>query len=209
MLFRSGCGTGYLAAKLAARGFRVTGVDCSAEMAGYARRNVPAAEFHVADMRAFRPAMPFDAAVSTFDTLNHLLSPADLARAMSSVAAALAPGGFFLFDVLLEEAYRERWQDDVAIVEPDHVLVVKGQGFDERDNLAHCRLTMFRLMEGEWRRSDTAVSERCHSRREIGDALDAAGFRAEACYDARDLGMEGDLGAGRAFFLVSSGDQQR
>lgn len=204
----AGCGTGYLAAKLVARGFRVTGVDVSAEMAGYARSNVPGAEFLVADMREFRAPGPFHAAVSTFDTLNHILDPADLARTISNVAGALAPGGLFLFDILLEEAYRERWQDDTAIVEPDHVLVVKGQGFDPRDGLAHCRLTMFRLVDGRWLRSDTAITERCYSRREIGEALDLAGFRTEACYDARDLGMHGDLGAGRVFYLASSGDQQ-
>jgi SAM-dependent methyltransferase len=205
----AGCGTGYLAAKLLARGFAVTGLDASREMIAHARRNVPGGEFAAADLCEFRPAGRFDAAVSTFDTLNHILSGEDLARAVGNVAEALAPGGRFLFDVLLEEAYREHWQEDVAIVEPDHVLIVKGQGFDPRDGLAHSRLTMFRKVEGEWRRSDTVITERCHSRQAIGAALDGAGFQSVACYAACDLGMEGDLGAGRAFFVAELSDEQR
>ena len=37
------CGTGYLAGMLVGRGYRVEGVDVSAEMIAYARRNVPGA----------------------------------------------------------------------------------------------------------------------------------------------------------------------
>jgi SAM-dependent methyltransferase len=198
----AGCGTGYLAALLARRGFRVTGVDGSPEMLACARRRAPEASFQVAGLSDFRLEGRFQAALSTFDTLNHLLAPADLAGAMQSVARALAPGGFFLFDMLLEEAYREHWQEAFSIVEPDHVLVIDGQGFDPRDMLAHCRVTMFRLVEGAWQRADTVISERCYSRDEIGRALEAAGFAAPACFDARDLGMAGDLGVGRVFFLA-------
>jgi SAM-dependent methyltransferase len=202
----AGCGTGYLAAKLVARGYEVAGVDASPEMTGYARRNVPGAEFHVADLRDFRVPGPFHAAVSTFDTLNHILTAEDLARAVGNVAAALAPGGLFFFDVLLEEAYREHWEGDMAIVEEDHVLIVKGQGFERRDGMAHCRLTMFRKLEGEWRRSDTLVKERCHPRLDIDAALEQSGFRTAACYDASDVGMKGNLGAGRVFFLAELSD---
>ncbi|HWQ52264.1 MAG TPA: class I SAM-dependent methyltransferase, partial [Bryobacteraceae bacterium] len=197
-----GCGTGYLAAKLTARGFRVTGVDVSPEMAACARRHAPGAEFYAEDMRHFRPPGPFDAAVCTFDTLNHILTAEDLNRTIANVAATLAPGGLFFFDMLLEEAYREGWSGDISIVEPDHVLIVKGEGFDPRNGLAHCRLTMFRKLNGHWRRSDSVVTERCYSRQAIGAALDQAGFRTTEAYSAHDLGMEGTLGVGRVFFLA-------
>jgi hypothetical protein len=104
--------------------------------------------------------------------------------------------------MLLEEAYTEHWQEQVNIVEPDHVLIVDGQGFSPRNMLAHCRVTTFRLVEGVWQRADTVISERCYSREEIGRALNQAGFEAPSCCDARDLGMAGDLGAGRVFFLA-------
>ena len=67
------CGTGYLAGLLAARGHYVTGFDASAAMIGYARQSAPEAEFSVADAARFRLPAEFDAAVCTFDSLNHLL----------------------------------------------------------------------------------------------------------------------------------------
>ena len=87
------CGTGYLAALVAARGFRVTGLDVSREMLVYARANAPAAEFILADAASFRLPRVCDAAVSTFDSLNHLLEPAALEAAFRNIAGSLAPGG--------------------------------------------------------------------------------------------------------------------
>ncbi|HEV2445551.1 MAG TPA: class I SAM-dependent methyltransferase, partial [Candidatus Sulfopaludibacter sp.] len=99
------CGTGYLAGLLTERGYRVAGVDVSEPMIAYACRNVPAAEFHLADAASFHAPGLFDAAVSTFDSLNHIASPAGLEATLRNAAAALRPGAPFAFDMLLEEAY--------------------------------------------------------------------------------------------------------
>ena len=85
------CGTGRLACLLSARGYRVTGIDASAAMIRHARENAPAAEFQVADAGQFRLPARFDAAVSTFDSLNHLLSLEALEAAFRNIAAALEP----------------------------------------------------------------------------------------------------------------------
>lgn len=204
-----GCGTGYLAGRLAERGFAVTGLDISPEMVKNARENVPNGAFLVADLRHFALKTRFSAAVATFDTLNHLLEPADLGRALANVAQALEPGGLFLFDVLEEEAYRSHWQESYALVEDDHVLAITGSGFDPADRLARCRITMFRRNGDGWQRSDTTVVERCYEHAEIGAALAKAGFTEVTCHDARDLGMAGELGAGRVFYLVSKGRRAR
>ncbi len=198
-----GCGTGHLTARLLKHGFSVTGVELSPEMAACARRNAPAAEIHVADMREFVAAGPFDAAVCTFDTLNHMLTEEDLARTFRNVAAALEAGGLIFFDMLILEACHEHWQGDSTIVEPDHVLVVRGGSFNPQDGMARCSITMFRLLEGAWRRSDTVVTERCYSREQIGAALEEAGFEPASCWAAGDLGMRGELGAGRVFWLAA------
>jgi SAM-dependent methyltransferase len=197
------CGNGHLAGLLAERGYRVTGVDQSAAMIDFARARVPAAEFHAADAAEFRPRGRFDAAVSTFDSLNHILEPAVLAETFRRVAAVLEPGGTFAFDVLLEAAYHTGWAENGSIVAEDHALIMSGDGFDDRMRLAHCRLTMFRLIDGAWRRSDSEVRERCYSIAEIDAALADAGFHGTACYDARDLGMAGQLGEGRVFYVTT------
>src|SRR5215510_2597705 len=67
------CGTGYLAGLLADRGYKVTGIDASPEMIRYARIHVPAAQFHIAEAVSFQLNTKHQAAVSTFDSLNHIL----------------------------------------------------------------------------------------------------------------------------------------
>jgi SAM-dependent methyltransferase len=170
------CGTGYLAGLLTERGYRVTGIDVSAEMIAHARENVPAATFQIADASQFRVPGKFDGAVSTFDSLNHILSDEELGAAFQRTAAALKPGAPFAFDMLLESAYHTNWTDTFSLVRDDHVLLLSGSGFDFRTQLARCRVTMFRLLDGAWRRSDVEVRERCYTTSEIDAALSRAGF---------------------------------
>ena len=61
---------------------------------------------------------------------------------------------------------------------------------------------MFRQLNGAWQRADSVIHERCYSTEEIGAALAQAGFEQLACYSARDLGMAGELGEGRTFFVA-------
>lgn len=197
------CGTGYLAGLLAERGYRVDGIDASAAMIAYARERVPTAAFHVVDAARFRLPAQYDAAVSTFDSLNHLLPPGALEAAFRNTAAALKPGALFAFDMLLEEAYRTHWGESFALVRDDHVLTITGAAFDCRSRLARCTITMFRLLEGAWRRSDVMVEERCYTPEEIEGALRRAGFGEICCYDANDLGMGEQLGEGRTFYVVT------
>lgn len=196
------CGTGSLAALLTARGHRVTGVDISPEMLQYAGRNAPTAEFAVADAASFHLPGGYHAAVSTFDSLNHLLEPAALEAAFGNIAAALRPGGLLAFDMLLEQGYQTRWGECFALVRDDHVLTVTGAAFDSRSRIARLAITMFRLLEGGWRRSDVTIEERCYSPGEISAALERTGFGELLCYDAGDLGMAGQLGEGRSFFVT-------
>jgi SAM-dependent methyltransferase len=197
------CGTGYLAGMLVERGYQVTGIDASEAMIRHARERAPGAEFQVAEASQFDVAGPFDAAASTFDSLNHIVEPADLHACMRRIAAALRPGATFAFDMLAEEAYRTRWGEAFALVRDDHVLTITKAGFDFRTRLAHCMVTMFRLIEGQWRRSDVVVQERCYSPEEIQGALRAAGFDGVQRFDGHQVGMGGQLGEGRVFYVAS------
>jgi len=197
------CGTGYLAGLLTERGFKVTGIDASGAMIEHAGAHVPAAEFQVCDATAFHLPARFGAAVSTFDSLNHILSAEGLVAAFRNTAATLKPGAPFVFDMLMEGGYQTAWAEGFTIVRDDHVLLISSSGYDFRRRVAQCTITMFRLVGGAWRRSDVQVWERCYSHEEIDAALAAAGFAGTACYDARDLGMAGQLGEGRVFFVTA------
>lgn len=202
------CGTGFLARLLTARGLEVTGVDASPEMIAYARRHAPEAEFLVADVAEIRLPGQFGAAVSTFDSLNHILGHDRLDSAFRGVAGALEPGAPFVFDVLFEEAYQTRWGEGFSIVRDDHVLTITGSGYDFRTRIAQCVVTMFRFLDGEWRRADAHMREQCYTAAEIDRALARAGFGEVLCYDARDLGMGGQLGEGRTFYVATKQERR-
>lgn len=109
-----GCGHGLpIARVLQARGFAVSGVDSSARMIEGFRANVPGAR------AACAPVQTFDFFGDTFDAviawgvLFHL-SPADQAIVIARVAAALAPGGRFLFTAADIDVVHENPMQDLS-----------------------------------------------------------------------------------------------
>jgi SAM-dependent methyltransferase len=198
------CGTGHLTRVLAERGYRVTGIDGSAEMLRYAQENVPTVEFIPADARAFHLPSSFEGVLSTFESLNHIMDLADMELAFENVYEALKGGGLFVFDLLMEEAYQTQWNKSSSIVEEDNVCIVRG-GYDEVTHTGRTDITMFRL-NGRWHRSDVSVFQRCYSLGQIWQALEQAGFAEISCFDARrHLDMRGDLAIGRMFFRATKG----
>ncbi len=194
------CGTGQLAAKLAARGLRVTGVDGSSEMLRYARENAPSVDFVHADIRDFRAEESFDAALCTFDSLNHVMSLAELVAVFENVRAALSPGGLFLFDLNMEQGYFERCRGSYSIVDEDNACIVDADYLEE-DRLATFDITLFRHEGRAWERTDLTLLQRCYPEAQVRDALADAGFADISVHDAeQELGMDGNVG--RSFFLA-------
>lgn len=192
------CGTGQLAQALVRRGYRVTGIDGSEEMLRFARDNAPSAEFILADARAFRLSSSANAVVSTYDSLNHIMSLEELASAFRSVCLALAPGGPFLFDLNMLEKYSGRWTDSFGIVEDEYACVVRGS-YQEEERMARFDATIFVLRDG-WQRTDLTLWQKCYSVAEVQSALEAAGFTEICAYDwRRDLEPAGE--SGRTFFI--------
>lgn len=86
-----GCGSGGLTGQLAARGYRVTGVDASAEMLTLARQAWPDIPFFQADARNFTLEEPADAIFS--NAVLHWIDAADQPALVANLAAQLRTGG--------------------------------------------------------------------------------------------------------------------
>lgn len=196
------CGDGRFSRTLAQRGFRVTGLDGSEHMLSLAKQRAPKVDFHLGDARRFKFAPRFEAVISTFDSLNHVMETADLDKVFQNVFACLKPGGQFAFDLNREEAYKEFWSRPSMIVDKRVVSVARGR-YDSQSGIAVCDVTLVRLVDGQWQRSDFRLSQRLHPVDQVLNSLVRVGFKAER-FDARsDLGMQGDIGAGRDFFLAT------
>jgi SAM-dependent methyltransferase len=194
------CGTGYTVRELTERGFEVTGLDISKEMLLYARRAAPRARFIQADARAFHLPPVYDAVLSTFDSLNHIMTKEGLAEAFRNVHRALVPGGLFLFDMNMEEGFLEHWAEHFSIVEEREVCVLRGE-YDRERGIGRYDITMFRRKGKSWRRTDARICEKYYPAKEIKRTLKKAGFKKVSAYDAeKELGLADHVG--RTFFLA-------
>ncbi len=198
------CGTGQIAAKLSERGFEVMGIDESSAMLQHARRNAPAVNFIRSDARRFEQPPIFEVAISTFDSLNHILELSELKEVFRRVHSSLVTGGKFVFDMNMEQGFFEHWENCFSILEADGVCVLQG-GYDQLTGLGQYDVTLFRhIEENNWRRSDFTIIERCYSAEEIIKSLNEAGFGNVSVYDAaEDLELMDHTG--RSFFS----DKQR
>jgi SAM-dependent methyltransferase len=196
------CGSGHVTRELADRGYKVTGVDASAALIAIARRELPQVDFRIQDARALELNSRFDGALSTFDSLNHILSLDDLCRVLRGVHDVLKPGGLLVFDMNLEEAYSldlRQWTVEMA---DSSVGLMRG-AYDFVTKLATTELIWFvQTSEGVWRRHRSAVEQRCYTEAEISLALEDSGFNSIESIPARDAGLTTELGFGRVFFVA-------
>ncbi len=196
------CGTGQLAAALSDEGYAVTGVDGSDGMIGIARKNAPNAEFLVQDARDLSLTGRFSAVFSTYDSLNHVMSLDELGQVFQNVFAVLEDGGYFAFDLNMEEGYRSRWRGSFGMVEDDLVCVARSSS-DEEERTGRMDLTVFELIEEDWKRTDVPLLQRWYPEHDIREQLRNAGFEGIRTFDGSDPIMEGlpDY-SGRKYFVA-------
>jgi len=179
------CGTGQLAHILTTRGYQVIGIDASEEMLHFSRKNAPDAEFILADARHFKQTGIYDCVISTYDSLNFIMSLEDLVAVFQNVHAVLLEGGIFLFDLNTETGYLDHWDDGTFdIVEDDLVCIVRST-YDSDDRLSQFDLTIFRQFN-EWQRSDLTFFQRYYPKAQVISALENTGFTDITVYGYQD-----------------------
>lgn len=193
------CGTGQIARGLTDHGYRVTGIDGSEAMLRFARENAPAAEFIHGDARTFKLPEKFQAVISAFDSLNHVMEYEELKTVFRNVQATLEDDGIFLFDLNLEDE-SEFMGNSLDMVEDDHACVVRAS-YKPEEKLKRYDVTMFTPEGSAWRRSDLTLFQRYYDPDEVIAALAECGFSRVRSYDARrEFGFT--LSDGRMFYLA-------
>jgi SAM-dependent methyltransferase len=169
------CGTGQMARELSGRGFAVTGLDGSSEMLKFARKNAPEAKFILDDARTFKLSAKFDAVLSVFDSLNHILELEDLASVFKHTFDCLKPGGLFLFDMTMKQQFVKNFQGFYGLAEDDAVALLN-QNYDSRKRLGTINFTVFLLEDNSWQRSDFTLTQKWYRLKDIMEAVEGAGF---------------------------------
>ena len=126
------CGTGKSFVPLLAQGFEVIACDRSPGMLAIAATRVPDPRaVHCYDMRTLPVLGSFDLITCIDDSLNHLLSPADVRAALGAMAANLSADGLLVFDVNTIAAYRTAFAGADVFDEGDHLFAWRGLGSDD------------------------------------------------------------------------------
>ena len=195
------CGSGHVTKELVKRGYQVCGVDQSAELIALARQQLPDAEFCVQDVCSLTLAEKYAAAICTFDSLNHILTLSGLESAFRHIRAALQPGGRFVFDMNLDEAYHLDLKQWAVDIHDNSVGLVRGT-YDPVERRARTELMWFSRSASDhncWQQRHSNVEQQCYTREEIAGALYAAGFGNLETAMATDVGVDRNLGFGRLF----------
>jgi SAM-dependent methyltransferase len=198
------CGTGQLAKILTEKGHRVTGIDGSGKMLRYARINAPAARFILKDARAFRLPPTFNAAFSTFDALNHVMTIEDLQMVLKNVCKCLISGGIFIFDMTTQRHFETLQKGFKDIQEnPDFLYTVRCN-YNEAKKINESHFTIFQPRGRNWKRSDVKLCQTFYSLEEVKAALRQAGFVDVRAwnYDRENGLREATEDAVRVFFYA-------
>ncbi len=188
-----GCGTGSLSVELVRRGVRLTAGDLSEEMlrlAGEkARKNGLMIPFVRQDMRRLSYHRPMDAIIAACDAVNYLLSVADLDAFFGAAHQNLKPGGVLAFDISSPYKLMELTGDGFFGEEREDVAYLWQNRADREKRLITMDLSFFVQERGDlYRKFRETHVQRAHTRREIIEALERAGF--EDCAVFGEFGFD-------------------
>jgi len=200
------CGTGRHAIALAQRGYQVVGADLSAAMVVQAGANAAAAGVEVPFVQAGLGHLaesipgPFDAILCLGHSLPHLLSAAEVQRALDDFAALLRPGGLLLL---------QNRNDERLLAEGKRFLPLSTHREGAREwlffrfldlspeQIAFHLVTFWREKE-EWHCRVSTTAHRPLPQAELAAGLRRAGFHEMAFYgswqmEPFDAANSGDL----------------
>lgn len=203
------CGTGTLAVMLADAGWDVVGLDASHAMLALACEKAAmlespgSATFVQGDMRNFADGgrwmvdgdassftlhpSSFDLVTCSYDSVNYLLSEADVLACFQNIACALAPNGLFVADMNTRYFLEHDWEP-VIISEREGLIQIEQSHFDPTTDCSTLALTGFAGddMHG-YQRFDEVHVERAYPPETVAALLEQAGLRLEAAYDCFTL----------------------
>jgi 2-polyprenyl-3-methyl-5-hydroxy-6-metoxy-1,4-benzoquinol methylase len=179
-------GTGLQAVALAGLGYKVTASDISAEMLARCSKRATAADVELAGI-VHRPATQidereqFDACVSCFFGLSHVLTESEMDHVFTGAHRALRPGGLLIFDTinLLEDALIASPRSERSGVRDSvRFRSVMESRYDTWSSLVHfSEQTEVVDVHGNKQRHRAEFTVRGWARSEIRQLLAAAGFQ--------------------------------
>ena len=171
------CGTGILCGILDRAGIQASGMDFSSGMIQIARQNTPHIHYDVADMTTYRPDKTFDLVTCTGDAVNHIPNLSNVEKIFQNVFAYLAPGGYFVFDLLNEREVSTSEPFDMDFTESTRVWFQMTRPGEKNVNLK------IKVFEEGVLAFEENIRETIHDPAEICRLLQNCGFGEITCTD--------------------------
>ena len=172
------CGTGVLCQILDNAGIEAAGMDFSSGMIDIAKANNPHMHFDVADMTTYRPQKHYDLVTCTGDAINHIPELSDVEKIFANVYAYLAPGGYFVFDILNEQEVSTSEPFEMDFTETTKVWFQMTRPGEKKVNL------MIRVFEDGVLQFEENIRETIHDPVQIRKLLERCGFTVERFADS-------------------------
>lgn len=187
-----GCGTGDLTLMLAQAGYDMIGVDQSEEMLAVLRQKADDLEIAQGLLLLHQDLLQLDlygtirAAVSTFDTFNHIGPAPRFFEAVARAGFFMEKGGVFLFDLNTPYKHREVLANRSLTLEAPDAVCRWQNRYDAAAGRVDISLDILDTETGE--RWAEAFPEYSYSLDEARAALTGAGFALECVRDGEDFG---------------------
>ena len=187
------CGTGILCGILDEAGIRASGMDFSSGMIEIARQNTPHIHYDVADMITYRPDKQFDLVTCTGDAVNHISDLENVEKIFQNVYAYLAPGGYFVFDLLNENEVSDSEPFDMDFTDAIRVWFQMTRPGADKVNLK------IKVYEDGKEAFEENIRETIHDPDVICKLLKNAGFTEITCRDR----LLPENNPGTTYFLIA------
>ncbi len=199
-----GCGTGTFVEYLVRRGVqRVWGIDSSPAMLARAvtKNSHNTAHFLLQDLRILHLPEPVDLLTCQFETLNYLLTDADLQTAFVAFAAALTPGGYAVFDVAARRPSQPESAGGIELSEfADHAVTIQAR-YDTEKSL---QVALVSVAASADTQSETHV-QRFHTIDDVTAAMRGSGLQLRAMHDSADLALPAETAESVTFLAQLAG----
>lgn len=183
------CGTGTLSRLLSQKGYEVIGVDASADMLSVAQEKCAADGadilFLCQRMQELDLFGTIDAAVCTLDSINHVLSEAEVQEIFRRVSLFMNDKGVFVFDVNTPYKHRQVLADNTFVYDTENVFCVWQNSFRKEEYITDVYLDIFEKDEetDAYYRCCEEFSERAYAMEDIRRWLEAVRFEVVGIYE--------------------------
>lgn len=187
-----GCGTGELTLMLTQAGYDMIGVDQSEEMLAVLREKADELEISERLLLLRQDILHLDlygtirAAISTFDTYNHIGPRENFEKAIEKAAFFMEKDGVFLFDLNTPYKHREILADNVFDLEGPDATCCWINYYDEQEQAVSIRIGIHYLDTDEY--FEENFKEYTYPLDYVEEVLRRYGFRVEKVCDGETFG---------------------